>query len=39
MGVCAAAFIGLFVFLIGQSDSLAPASQEIRVEVQDAFKE
>jgi hypothetical protein len=32
-------FIGLFVYLIGQSDRLAPAPQEIRVEVQDAFKE
>ncbi|ANP45517.1 hypothetical protein [Candidatus Viadribacter manganicus] len=39
IGVCAATFIGLFVFLIGQSDTLAPAPQEIRVEVQDAFKE
>jgi hypothetical protein len=31
--------IGLFVYFIGQSDRLAPAPQEIRVEVQDAFKE
>jgi hypothetical protein len=39
IGVCAAVFIGLFVFFIGQADTLAPAPQEIRVEVQDAFKE
>jgi len=39
IGVCVAAFIGLFVFFIGQSDRLAPAQHEIRVEVQDAFKE
>jgi len=31
--------IGLFVYFIGQSDRLAPAPQQIRVEVQDAFKE
>jgi len=39
IGVFVAAFVGLFVFFIGQSDRLAPAPQEIRVEVQDAFKE
>ena len=39
IGVSAAVFVGLFVFFIGQSDRLAPAPQEIRVEVQDAFKE
>jgi hypothetical protein len=39
IGVGAAAFIGLFVFFIGQSDRLAPAPQQISVEVQDAFKE
>ncbi|MGQ0533866.1 MAG: hypothetical protein ACT4OF_14425 [Caulobacteraceae bacterium] len=39
IGVCAAAVIGLFVFFIGQADKLAPPPQEIRVEVQDAFKE
>jgi hypothetical protein len=39
IGVSAAVVIGLFVYFIGQSDRLAPAPQEIRVEVQDAFKE
>ncbi|MEQ1489098.1 MAG: hypothetical protein ABL932_00960 [Terricaulis sp.] len=39
IGVGVAAFIGLFVFFIGQSDRLAPAPQQISVEVQDAFKE
>jgi hypothetical protein len=39
IGVCAALIIALFVFFIGQADRLAPAPQEIRVEVQDAFKE
>jgi hypothetical protein len=37
--VSAAVVIGLFVYFIGQSDRLAPDRQEIRVEVQDAFKE
>jgi hypothetical protein len=39
IGVCAAVVIGLFAFFIGQADRLAPAPREIRVEVQDAFKE
>lgn len=39
IGICAAALVGLFVFFIGQSDRLAPAPQQISVEVQDAFKE
>ncbi len=39
IGVSAVVVVGLFVFFIGQSDRLAPAPQEIRVEVQDAFKE
>ncbi|MGD9981957.1 MAG: hypothetical protein AB7H66_06810 [Hyphomonadaceae bacterium] len=39
IGVSAAVVIGLFVFFIGQADRLAPPQQEIRVEVQDAFKE
>jgi hypothetical protein len=39
IGIGAAVFVGLFVFFIGQSDRLAPSPQEIRVEVQDAFKE
>lgn len=39
IGGSAAVFIGLFVYFIFQSDRLAPAPQEIRVEVQDAFKE
>jgi hypothetical protein len=38
-GACAVAVIGLFVFFIGQSDTLAPQPQEIRVELPDAFKE
>jgi hypothetical protein len=39
IGVAAAVVVGLFVFFIGQSDRLAPAPQEVRVEVEDAFKE
>lgn len=39
IGVGVAAFIGLFIFFIGQSDRLAPEPQEIRVELPDAFKE
>lgn len=39
IGVGVAAFIGLFIFFIGQSDRLAPDPQEIRVELPDAFKE
>lgn len=39
IGVGVAVFVGLFVFFIGQSDRLAPAPQEIRVEVEDAIKE
>jgi hypothetical protein len=39
IGVSAVVVIGLFVFFVGQADRLAPAPQEIRVEVQDAFKE
>lgn len=39
IGVGAVAFIGLFIFFIGQSDRLAPEPQEIRVELPDAFKE
>jgi hypothetical protein len=39
IGVAAALAIGLFIFFIGQADRLAPAPQEIRVELQDAFKE
>jgi hypothetical protein len=39
IGVGVALFIGLFVFFIRQSDELAPAPQEIRVELPDAFKE
>lgn len=38
-GVAAVVVIGLFVFFIRQSDTLAPAPQEIRVELPDAFKE
>jgi hypothetical protein len=39
IGVGTVVFVGLFVFFIGQSDRLAPAPQQISVEVQDAFKE
>lgn len=39
MGVGAVAFVALFIFFIGQSDTLAPAPQEIRVELTDAFKQ
>ena len=39
IGVSAAVVIGFFVFFIGQSDRLAPAPQQINIEVQDAFKE
>ncbi|MGE0742698.1 MAG: hypothetical protein AB7O98_15265 [Hyphomonadaceae bacterium] len=39
IGLGVAAFIALFVFFIRQSDELAPAQQEIRVELPDAFKE
>jgi hypothetical protein len=38
-GAGAVVVIGLFIFFIGQSDTLAPAPQEIRVELPDAFKE
>jgi len=39
IGVGVAVFLGLFVYFIRQSDQLAPAPQEIRVELEDAFKE
>jgi hypothetical protein len=39
IGVGAIAFVGLFVFFMRQADVLAPAPQEIRVELPDAFKE
>jgi len=39
IGVGVAVFIGLFVFLIRQADDLAPAPQEIRVALPDAFKD
>jgi len=39
IGVGVIAFIGLFIFFIGQSDRLAPEPEEIRVELPDAFKE
>lgn len=38
-GAVAVAVIGLFIFFIGQSDTLAPAPQEISVALPDAFKE
>lgn len=39
IGAGGAVFIALFVFFIRQADVLAPAPQEIRVELPDAFKE
>ena len=39
IGVGVVAFVGLFVFFMRQADVLAPAPQEIRVELPDAFKE
>lgn len=39
IGVGVAVFIGLFVYFIGQSDTLAPEPQEMRVELPDAFKQ
>lgn len=39
IGVGVAAFIGLFIFFIRQSDELAPPPQDISVELPDAFKE
>ncbi|MEZ5996338.1 MAG: hypothetical protein R3C25_11355 [Hyphomonadaceae bacterium] len=39
IGAGAALFVALFIYFIGQSDRLAPAPQEIRVQLPDAFKE
>jgi hypothetical protein len=39
IGAGAAVLIALFIFFIRQSDELAPAPQEIRVELPDAFKD
>lgn len=39
IGAGVVAFIGLFVFFIGQADRLAPEPREIRVELPDAFKD
>jgi hypothetical protein len=39
IGVGIVAFIALFIFFIRQADVLAPEPQEIRVELEDAFKE
>jgi hypothetical protein len=39
IGAAAIAFIALFVFFIRQSDVLAPAPQEVRVELPDVFGE
>ena len=38
-GAVAFVFVGLFVYFIRQSDTLAPETREIRVELPDAFKE
>lgn len=38
-GAVAVVFVGLFVYFIRQSDTLAPEPQQIRVELPDAFKE
>jgi hypothetical protein len=39
IGLSVVVFIGLFIYFIRQSDVLAPQPQEIRVELEDAFKE
>mgnify|MGYP001012158793 CR=1 FL=1 len=39
IGGAAIVVIGLFIFLIGQADRLAPEPREIRVELPDAFKD
>lgn len=39
IGVGVALFIALFIFFIRQSDELAPPTEEIRIELPDAFKE
>ncbi len=39
IGLGVAAFVALFIYFIRQADVLAPAPQEIRVELPDAFKE
>ena len=39
IGLGVIAVIALFIFFIRQADVLAPAPQEIRVELPDAFRE
>jgi hypothetical protein len=39
MGGAAVVLIGAFIFFLRQADVLAPAPQEIRVELPDAFKQ
>lgn len=39
IGAGIVAFIALFIFFIRQADVLAPAPQEIRVDLPDAFKD
>lgn len=39
IGLGVVAVIAAFIFFIRQSDQLAPEPQEIRVELEDAFKE
>lgn len=39
IGAGAVAFVALFIFFIRQADELAPAPQEVRVELPDAFKD
>lgn len=39
IGLGVVAFIALFIFFIRQADVLAPEPQEIRVELEDAFKD
>jgi hypothetical protein len=38
IGGAVVVFVGLFIFFIRQADTLAPAPQEIRVDLPDAFK-
>ncbi|MGE0597691.1 MAG: hypothetical protein AB7P07_15115 [Hyphomonadaceae bacterium] len=39
LGASAVALIAAFVFFMRQADELAPAPQQIKVELTDAFKE
>jgi len=39
IGVASVLFIGGFLFFMRQADELAPAPQETRIELPDAFKQ